>query len=154
MHSHLRKETSEILFSSSTVPRHFTPNAGRMDNAVDQVRHALTVGRSGPRRLHSCGVGLVESPSVSVVKSWSIPPDRLSYQGGKVMTAPAEHDQSPQCACRARQDQAPPLAMMWNTNPSTVIPTATAAIGSRTSAVALAPLTGPVQVSNSPTAQS
>jgi hypothetical protein len=25
--------------------------------------------------------------------------------------------------------------MMWNTNPSTVIPTATAAIGSRTSAV-------------------
>jgi hypothetical protein len=91
MHSHLRKETSEILFSSSTVPRHFTPNAGRMDNAVDQVRHALTVGRSGPRRLHSCGVGLVESPSVSVVKSWSIPPDRLSYQGGKVMTAPAEH---------------------------------------------------------------
>ena len=91
MHSHLRKETSEILFSSSTVLRHFTPNAGRMDNAVDQVRHTLTVGRSGPRRLHSCGVGLVESPSVSVVKSWSIPPDRLSYQGGKVMTAPAEH---------------------------------------------------------------
>jgi hypothetical protein len=42
---------------------------------------------------------------------------------------------------------------MWNTNPSTVIPTATAAIGSRTSAVALAPLTGPVQVSNSPTTQ-
>ena len=52
------------------------------------------------------------------------------------------------------QDQAPPLAMMWNTNPSTVIPTATAAIGSRTSAVAFAPLTGPVEVSNSPTAQS
>jgi len=26
--------------------------------------------------------------------------------------------------------------MMWNTNPSTVIPTATAAMGSRTSAVA------------------
>jgi hypothetical protein len=52
------------------------------------------------------------------------------------------------------KDQAPPLAMMWNTNPSTVIPTATAAIGSRTSAVALAPLTGPVEVSNSPTAQS
>src|SRR6266446_7900684 len=112
MHSHLRKETSEILFSSSTVLRHFTPNAGRMDNAVDQVRHTLTVGRSGPRRLHSCGVGLVESPSVSVVKSWSIPPDRLSYQGGKVMTAPAEHDQSPQCACRAMQNQAPPLATM------------------------------------------
>ena len=72
MHSHLRKETSEILFSSSTVPRHFTPNAGRMDNAVDQVRHALTVGRSGPRRLHSCGVGLVESPSLS-----QPPPRRL-----------------------------------------------------------------------------
>src|SRR5215472_18529285 len=44
--------------------------------------------------------------------------------------------------------------MMWNTNPSTVIPTATAAIGSRTSAVAFAPLTGPVEVSNSPTAPS
>jgi hypothetical protein len=49
---------------------------------------------------------------------------------------------------------AAPLAMMWNTNPSTIIPTATAAIGSRTSAVAFAPLTGPVKVSNSPTAQS
>jgi hypothetical protein len=58
------------------------------------------------------------------------------------MTAPAEHDQSPQCACRARQNQAPPLATMWNTNPSTVIPTATAAIGSRTSAVALGPFDG------------
>src|SRR5437899_1864123 len=78
----------------------------------------------------------------------------MTFEVGKVMTAPAEHDQSPQCARRARQDQAPPLAMMWNTNPSTVIPTATAAIGSRTSAVAFAPLTGPVQVSNSPTAQS
>src|SRR5215472_14865455 len=52
------------------------------------------------------------------------------------------------------QDQAPPLAMMWNINPSTVNPTATAAIGSRTSGVAFAPLTGPVKVSNSPTAQS
>jgi hypothetical protein len=30
-----------------------------------------------------------------------------------------------------RMGQAAPLAMMWNTNPSTVIPTATAAIGSR-----------------------
>jgi hypothetical protein len=59
-----------------------------------------------------------------------------------------------QRACRATQDQAAPLAMIWNTNPSTVIPTATAAIGSRTSAVAFAPLTGPVQVSNSPAAQS
>ena len=39
--------------------------------------------------------------------------------------------------------QAAPLAMMWNTNPSTVIPTATAAIGSSTSAVAFAPFTGP-----------
>src|SRR5262249_21623525 len=29
------------------------------------------------------------------------------------------------CVCRSRQDQAPPVAMMWNTNPSTVIPTAT-----------------------------
>jgi hypothetical protein len=50
--------------------------------------------------------------------------------------------------------QAAPLAMMWNTNPSTVIPTATAAIGSRTSTVAFAPFTGPVKVSKSPTAQS
>jgi hypothetical protein len=33
--------------------------------------------------------------------------------------------------CRARQDQAAPFAMMWNINPSTVIPTATAAIGKR-----------------------
>ena len=52
------------------------------------------------------------------------------------------------------QDQPAPLAMTWNTNPSNVIPTATATIGSRISAVAFAPLTGPVQVSNSPTAQS
>ena len=62
---------------------------------------------------------------------------------------------SPQhIACRARQDQAAPLATMWNTNPSTVIPTATAAIGSRTSAVAFAPLTEPVKVLKSPAAQS
>jgi hypothetical protein len=54
------------------------------------------------------------------------------------------------CAIRQRLSrgdiaihQAAPLAMMWNTNPSTVIPTATAAIGNRTSAVAFAPLTGP-----------
>ncbi len=50
--------------------------------------------------------------------------------------------------------QAAPLAMMWNTNPSTVIPTATAAIGSSTSAVAFAPFTGPVKVSKSPLGQS
>ena len=55
---------------------------------------------------------------------------------------------------RLLQDQPAPLAMTWNTNPSNVIPTATATIGSRTSAVAFTPLTGPVQVSNSPTAQS
>jgi hypothetical protein len=36
--------------------------------------------------------------------------------------------------------QAAPLAMMWNTNPSTIIPTATAAIGSRTSAHGALPL--------------
>jgi hypothetical protein len=52
------------------------------------------------------------------------------------------------------QDQAAPLDMMWNSNPSTIIPTATAAIGSRTSMVAFAPLTGPVHVSNSLTTQS
>ena len=46
--------------------------------------------------------------------------------------------------------QAAPLATTWNTNPSTIIPTATAAIGSRTSAVAFAPFTGPVKVSKSP----
>jgi hypothetical protein len=50
--------------------------------------------------------------------------------------------------------QAAPLAMMWNTNPSTVIPTVTAAIGSRTSAAAFAPFTGPVKVLKSPTDQS
>jgi len=48
---------------------------------------------------------------------------------GRTLDQPADH-------------QAAALAMMWNTNPSTVIPTATAAMGSRTSAVACVPLTG------------
>jgi hypothetical protein len=43
---------------------------------------------------------------------------------------------------------------MSNTNPSTVIPTATAAIGSRTLGVAFASFTGPVKVLKSTTPQS
>jgi hypothetical protein len=43
--------------------------------------------------------------------------------------------------------------MMWNTKPSNVIPTATAAIGSRTSAVAFAPLTEGIEFAHRPIAK-